>query len=105
MDSGLFDLEDDQGPQNPPVADSPMTPLQRQTIRDLFARLNVTDARKQFEIVEELTGTRIASVTQLTVSSANVLIRLLAGRAELTGQTRTGRSWDDRGEDTWIDRL
>jgi DNA polymerase-3 subunit epsilon len=82
-----------------------MTSLQRQMIRELFAQLGVTDARSQFEKVAELTGVRIASVTELEVAPASVLIHRLKGRVASSGRANTGNAWADRDEDTWIDRL
>jgi DNA polymerase-3 subunit epsilon len=104
MDSGLFDL-DDSAPAEEHTASNPMTALQRQTIRDLFAQIGVVDARPQFEMVAELTGIRITSVAELEVGPANVLIQMLRGRAARSGNVNTGNAWADREEDTWIDRL
>ena len=104
MDGGLFDLEDPVSDGVEP-APAPMTSTQRQTIRDLFEQLGVTDARSQFNVVAELVGVRITSVAQLEVGPANVLIQMLRGRAARSGHARTGNAWADRTEDTWIDRL
>ncbi|KQR86686.1 hypothetical protein [Microbacterium sp. Leaf179] len=104
MDGGLFDL-DDAVPTEEQAVPMLMTALQRQMIRDLFAQIAVADARAQFEVVAELTGVRIASVAELEVGPANVLIKMLRGRAALLGQANTGNAWADREEDTWIDRL
>lgn len=104
MDSGLFDL-DDPGAQNEAPPSSPMSPIQRQRIRELFAQLGVADARAQFDMVAELTGTRIASVAELDAGTANVLLQMLRGRVARSGRANTGNAWADRDEDTWIDRL
>lgn len=100
---GLFDFEE-PAPQ-PEVRPAPMTPLQRQMIRDLFAQLGVAEARDQFDMVADLTGVRIAAVTDLEVAPANVLIHQLKGRVSSIGRTNTGNAWADRDDDTWIDRL
>lgn len=104
MDSGLFDL-DDQMPLKEEPASSPLSPTQRQTIRELFAQLGVTDARAQFDMVAELTGVRITSVKDLEAGPANVLMQMLRGRIARSGRANTGNAWADREEDTWIDRL
>lgn len=82
-----------------------MTPLQRETIRELFAVLGVTAARTQFAMVEELTGVRISSVSELTVQPANVLIHRLRALSTQPDPSRTGNAWIDRDEPTWIDRM
>lgn len=104
MDGGLFDL-DESVPAEEQAAPTPMTAHQRQTIRDLFAQIGVVTARAQFDVVAELTGVRIASVTELGVGPANALIQMLRGRASRAGHVNTGNAWADREEDTWIDRL
>jgi DNA polymerase-3 subunit epsilon len=104
MDDGLFNL-DDIAPQNEECSPIPLSPAQRQGIRELFAQLGVTEARAQFELVAELTGVRIASVAELGAEPANVLLQMLRSRVARCGHDTTGNAWADRDEDTWIDRL
>jgi len=104
----LFDLSQpdvDERPTPPPAAAPMMSAAQRAKIRALFGELGVTTARDQFAVVKELTGTTIASVAELTAATAHRLSERLAARVRDAGKTRTGNSWDDREEDTWIDRL
>jgi phage I-like protein len=82
-----------------------VTPSQREALRKVFARLGVGDARGQFALVEELTGQKIHTVQQLEARHALVLIHRLEARANLSGKRATGNSWDDRDEETWIDKL
>lgn len=104
MDGGLFDLEDPVSDGAEP-APAPMTTSQRQTIRDLFEKLGVADARSQFDVVAELIGVQITSVGQLEADKASLLIYMLNGRASRSHRVNTGNTWADREEDTWIDRL
>ncbi|WP_157415182.1 hypothetical protein [Agromyces allii] len=104
MDDGLFSL-DDPGINKRSTDLDPMSPAQRQAIRALFARLGVNDAAGQFALVEELTGVRIRSVTELDEPTAQLVIRMLPGKIATSARTHTGNSWDDRDEPTWIDRL
>ncbi|WP_314645666.1 hypothetical protein [uncultured Microbacterium sp.] len=103
MNDGLFDFGDSAAPAE--ARPALMTPRQRQTIRELFAKLGIASARDQFDIVAEVTGVRITSVAELELGAANVLIRQLESRAAAAGRVSTGNSWADRDEDTWIDRL
>ena len=84
---------------------TPMTSVQRQMIRELFAQIGVTDAHGQFQLVADMTGVRITSVGDLELAAANVLIRQLKGRVANMSRASTGDAWADREEDTWIDRL
>lgn len=101
---GLFDLNESAS-QDAVAAPALMTPVQRETIRELFAKIGVTSAREQFDMVAELTGVQISSVAQLEADKANLLIHMLSGRASRAHRVNTGNSWADRDEDTWIDRL
>lgn len=82
-----------------------MTQSQRDTIRQLFGELRVSEAKAQFEVVAELTGARIGSVGELDERVAGTLIRMLPGKIERSRRVNTGNAWNDREEDTWIDRL
>ena len=82
-----------------------MSDTQRAAIRTLFAQLGINDARRQFLVVGELTGTTIGSVSELAGSAAGRLIDGLRARIAQSGRARTGSAWDDREGDTWIDRL
>ena len=82
-----------------------MTADQREEIKALFARLYVATARDQFTVIEEVTGTRIRSVSELSAAHAHRAIAGLTKRVASLGETRTGNSWDDRDFPTWIDRL
>ncbi|WP_454130537.1 hypothetical protein [Microbacterium aurum] len=104
----LFDLSQpdvDDRATPPPAAVPMMSADQRTKIRALFGELGITTAREQFGVVKELTGTTITSVADLTAATAHRLVERLAARVRDVGKTRTGNSWDDREEDTWIDRL
>lgn len=96
----LFDHEQSAEPES-----SMMTERQRESLRAVFAALGLRTAREQFELVEILTGRRIKSPLDLSAPEAQALLVQLRHRAEQSGRSRTGSSWDDREEDTWIDRL
>lgn len=103
VEDGLFSIDE-------PTLDGArettlMTSVQRRMIRELFAQINVTNARDQFRMVADLTGVSISSVSELDVAAANVLIRQLKSHGSITRRESTGNAWDDRDEETWIDRL
>lgn len=100
----LFDGDDSAQSSLAPLA-SRLTASQREALKKAFAQLGVADARGQFAIVEELTGQRITSVQELEERHAQTLIYRLANRVTAIGRISTGNAWNDREEDTWIDRL
>lgn len=95
-------FEDDRPDTTTP---KPMSDAQRQTLRDLFAALNVSDARAQFDLVEEMTGRRPGSVRDIDENAARSLIIQVRHRVSTAGRGGTGNRWTDRVEDTWIDKL
>lgn len=105
--SDLLSVFDDKDDHAEPTSARPlpMTDGQRSEIRELFTRLDVSTAALQFEVTAELTGTRISSVGELDAATAHRLIGALKRRVVSSGRVITGNSWDDREEDTWIDRL
>ncbi|GAA1659464.1 hypothetical protein [Microbacterium flavum] len=105
MSDQLFSFGSDAVHDAHPPQVMMMSDAQRATIRALFEELGVPDAKSQFAIVGELTGTTIGSVNELTASAAARLINSLRSRIAALGQSRTGNAWVDREEDTWIDRL
>ena len=82
-----------------------ISPNQRSVIRDAFGRLGISDAREQFKVVYELTAQQARSPAELQARHAQALISGLADRIRALGVARSGNAWDDREEDTWIDRL
>lgn len=102
----MLSLFDDQPqPEEAPSTPVMMSESQRAAIRTLFQALGITSAREQFDHVAEMTGKRIAAVGELDARTANTLISLMKSRVDSLGRNNTGNSWDDRQEDTWIDRL
>lgn len=74
-----------------------------QVRRALDAR-GVHEMSDRHQLIVGLVGRPVESLRDLTSSEALSLLRQLAKSAPTTATV--GRSsWDDRGEDTWIDRL
>lgn len=90
---------------NEPTPKLLMTDSQRTQIRAAFAALGTHRAREQFDVVEQLTGQKISSVTELERRHAHNLILGLQRRLDSIGSQRSGNAWTDREEDTWIDKL
>jgi hypothetical protein len=82
-----------------------LTASQREALKKAFHSLGIFDARGQFEMVREVTGERITSVSELQERHAQTLIHRLADRVDSIGRKNSGNSWDDRDEPTWIDKL
>jgi hypothetical protein len=107
MADALHLFEDNlvNSPADNSVVAAMMSESQRASIRRAFAKLGVADARDQFAVVLELTGQRISAVAQLEARHAQTLIYGLEEKSRTSGRKHTGNAWDDREEDTWIDKL
>lgn len=105
VSDSLFDFDIDSPTVPSARTAGPMTASQREIIRGLFAQLAISDAKRQLEVVHELTGVRVSAVAEIDSRVANTLISMLPGRIDRTRRESTGDSWADREEDTWIDRL
>ena len=106
MMSDVFALFDDEAtPEPTPPARVMMSDSQRSEIRALFTAMDITSAVAQFAYVEDATGVQLRSVSELDAATAQILINRLRGRATTHGKVNSGSSWDNRTEDTWIDRL
>lgn len=101
----LFDNTESEPAPAPAPGPVMMTPAQRSEIKDLFAQLGITTAVEQFQTIHELTGARISNVGELQGAHAHRAIEGLRKRIAGLGTVRTGNSWDDRDEPTWIDNL
>lgn len=72
-----------------------------QVRRALDAR-GVREMQDRQQLIVGLVGRPVESLRALTSSEALSLLQQLAQAKPATG---SGSSWDDRDEDTWIDRL
>ena len=81
----LFDGEETAHSVTRPLTKT-LTGSQREALRKAFAELGVTDAPGQFEIVEELTGQRISSVTRFLTGSPGNSVPISNSYSAWTGR-------------------
>lgn len=99
-ESSLFDL-DDSAPQ-PPV-DPPIRADQVQQIEQAFAQAGITNRADQLDLVYSCTIRQIRRLEDLLARDARGILKRIAEiRPGLPPQ---GSAWDNRLEDTWIDKL
>lgn len=92
--------EHDSGPTESPAATG-IAPWQVDQVRAAFNRRGVLDMQARRHFIEEIAGRPVDNLRELTFMEA---LRVLEGLSD-TSPTRKTSSWDDRDEDTWIDRL
>lgn len=106
MDDGLFDLPD----LPEPAADAPqhsetVADWQVAQLRGALDALGMADMSERQKMIERLVGRPVSSLRDLTWSEARSLGEHIAAQKLATRDSKTGSAWDDRDEDTWIDRL
>ena len=105
MNDGLFDL--DQLRQAPsPQKPDPVPAQERQIdqIRTLFESAGIEQQEDRRSFVESVIGAPAAGLRSLSRFQALQVIDALSRRVS-TPRGTEGSAWDDREEETWIDRL
>lgn len=105
LDDLLFDLG--QPVAATPAQDDTKVPIQERQvgqIRELFEAAGIEDQGDRQAFVESVLEAPVAGLRSLSHFQALRVVEALLGRKRAaTGPKRS--AWDDREEDTWIDRL
>lgn len=106
MDDGLFDVPSPSvGVAIPqPLPSDRVADWQVAQLRQALDGLGLTDVSERQRLIERLVGRPVQALRDLTPSEATSLREQLAAKSA-SAQRTSGSSWDDRDEDTWIDRL
>lgn len=100
---GLFDIPASRAPEAPEaLRELPIRPEQIQQIREAFDKAGV---REQEERKSLINSVLIRDVTSLRELHAVEVRRILQAIEQRSKPKSTGSAWDDREEDTWIDKL
>lgn len=102
-DLSLFGDDQPSTPAQPAPAETNIPDWLVHQLRDALTASGLTTMAERQRAIEAATDRPVESLRSLTRGEAlRVLERL---NAESAPQSRSGSSWDDRDEDTWIDRL
>lgn len=99
-ETSLFDVE---GPESPAVP-QPIRPEQVLQIREAFQESGIQGQGERKALIESVVVREVASLRELrAVEAKRVLLRIKdIGAAK---PISVGSAWDNRDEDTWIDKL
>lgn len=101
-DGVLFGSPDPEPPR-PTIPTSEGLPRwQIDRLRQRLDALGLVTMAERQALIEELAGRSVASLQQLTSAEARAIDERLTPRRSRASE---GSSWDNRDEDTWIDRL
>lgn len=98
----LFSLTDDTDDPIDEVASAPIATWQVDLLRKTLDARGLTEVTDRQRAVKQYAGRPVASLRELTSEEA---IKILAKLGEQRSAAGTGSLWDQRDEDTWIDRL
>ncbi|WP_232676814.1 hypothetical protein [Nocardioides sp. R-C-SC26] len=88
----------------PPLPSPPAVPeWQIGLLRKALDARGLDDMTARKAAIDAAVGRPVASLRELTAAEAMGALRVL-GEDQAAAQ-RTRRTWDDRDEDTWIDRM
>lgn len=90
-------------PIAPPVETLP--DWQVDNLRKALDALNLETMAERQAVVEELVGRPVDSLRDLTFAESRTISEALVARRTDTRGSDAGSAWDNREEDTWIDRL
>ncbi len=90
-------------PVQPVVAEAPIANWLVNDIRTALTTRGLTTMAERQQAIEAIVERPVESLRSLTRAEA---LRVLSSLASMAApQTSGGSAWDDRDEDTWIDRL
>lgn len=99
---GLFDIPND--PALGSLQEMPIRPEQVQQIREAFDRAGLAGQGERKTLINSVVIRDVASLRELhAVEVRRILAAIEQGSADKPKSR--GSAWDDREEDTWIDKL
>jgi DNA polymerase-3 subunit epsilon len=100
---GLFDLPE-AAPASQVIEDRLISPEQIASIRNAFDSAGIADMAERQEIIQSCVIRRVSNIRELYSRE----VRQVLARIEHWGRKSeavSGSPWDNREEDTWIDKL
>ena len=99
---GLFDLEDEA--PSPAFEEPAITDLQIASIRQAFEEAGITSMEGRQQLIESCVVRPVAGLRELQARDVRRILKRISDQQHSRGPL-TGSAWDNRDEDTWIDKL
>ncbi|MCC3270095.1 hypothetical protein MUG94_03235 [Arthrobacter gengyunqii] len=99
---GLFDLEDEAAPQA--FEEPAITDQQIASIRQAFEEAGITSMEQRQQLIESCVVRPVARLRELQARDVRRILQRISDQQQSKGPV-TGSAWDNRDEDTWIDKL
>lgn len=103
-DLGLFEVHPPDRPQSDSRPEQPITETQVEALRNAFTSAGIDSMDERKAIIESCTIREVANIRELYAKDVRPILRRIEERQNSKGPV-IGSAWDNREEDTWIDRL
>lgn len=101
---GLFDLPDDAAPTSQVIEDPLISPQQIASIRHAFDSAGIVDMTERQEVIQSCVIREVSNIRELYSREVRQVLARIEGWGPKSGSA-AGSAWDNREEDTWIDKL
>lgn len=99
---GLFDVP--SGPVSETLQEMPIRPGQVQQIREAFDAAGITEQGERKTLINSVIIREVASLRELRAVEVRRVLTAIKQRS-VVQPTSKGSAWDNREEETWIDKL
>lgn len=96
----LFTLPDTLPPPSEPL----ISEAQVASIRQAFSSTGIDSMKDRQELLQSCTVRPISNIRELYARDVRRILKRINERSQ-TAVARSGSAWDNRDEDTWIDKL
>lgn len=105
MSEQLFDLSPNgESVPETRTSEPPITESQVQRLRDAFAAAGINSMDERQSLIESCTVHSVTSIRELRARDVRPILKRIEAHAKGPRPT-SGSAWDNREEDTWIDKL
>ncbi|WP_045730244.1 hypothetical protein [Pseudarthrobacter chlorophenolicus] len=99
----LFDLPE-AAHTTPVIEDTPISPAQIASIRTAFDRAGIASMTERQQVIQSCVIRKISNIREVYSREVRQVLARIEGWGRTTNAA-TGSAWDNREEDTWIDKL
>ncbi|MDQ0148039.1 hypothetical protein [Pseudarthrobacter niigatensis] len=103
QEPGLFDLPR-AGIASPAIEDVPISPEQIASIRSALDKAGIVSMAERQEVIQSCVIRSISNIRELYSRDVRQVLARIEGWGSKSEPT-SGSAWDNREEDTWIDKL
>lgn len=104
MNDSTFDIFAQPAEAPDQLVDVPISDAQVRQLRDAFAAAGITSMEDRRAIIESCTIRPVTTIRDLLAKDVRLVLRRIKEKS-LPPKPTYGTAWDNREEETWIDKL